>query len=135
MNEARARSAQKHLHLGVIWGGRFLHEKLLTEARPVTVGPSKSATLTVIGNFADEQNVLLPPEYLTFASTDPSVTIDAFGRFIAKDNQRPPMTVAEALETPRRDTSLEKLASLKPAFAVASCAGSSCAIRSDPAPP
>ena len=26
------------------------------------------------------------------------------GRFIAKDNQRPPMTVAEALEAPRRDT-------------------------------
>ena len=26
------------------------------------------------------------------------------GRFIARDNQRPPMTVAEALEAPRRDT-------------------------------
>ena len=26
------------------------------------------------------------------------------GRFIAKDNKRPPMTVADALETPRRAT-------------------------------
>lgn len=42
MNEA-----PKHLHLGVIHGGRFLSEKLITEAKPVTVGPTKTSTLAL----------------------------------------------------------------------------------------
>ncbi|MCC6808435.1 MAG: energy transducer TonB [Deltaproteobacteria bacterium] len=45
MTEARARAAPKHLHLGVIHGGRILHEKLVTEQKPIIVGPTQAATL------------------------------------------------------------------------------------------
>src|SRR2546421_246526 len=45
MNQARA--VQKHLHLGVIAGGRFLQEKLITDARPVTVGSAKTSVVAL----------------------------------------------------------------------------------------
>ncbi|MDE3034800.1 MAG: beta-propeller fold lactonase family protein, partial [Nitrospirota bacterium] len=44
-------------------------------------GPKHSTTLQLIGDFADEQDVLLPGSYLTFASTNPTAgTISASGR-------------------------------------------------------